>query len=494
MPKQIKPKIRVYFSEHFQTTKEALEGYGTLDISLVSDLPLFIDPFLLFNSKNKIYQVLHGQVIEYLRFLREKSSTKLSRGLLQEWFFFREVSQTWLGFSKVGNKGRGLAGDFAESLNKNLGLLFGPIEGSSGPQNQHMETLCLIEDGVGRDNISDFTTNLIKEYLCGYTEAFSIKHLPKHLIKKFRVDRVRFNYATESWEEGIFTLPCLGNTFVLLTPVDLLTKDETWINRPELLDTFNTIVSALPDAALRAKVDNYIQKRLKEESTREEVLAARSKAIEEFPAILGQYVSEKEKHGAKATLLSRAKVTDASALFIGQAREFAGILNDETDFYCSFPDTYIDAHRRAMYMKRVIEKNDGYRLFYFKNEPIQREADLQILYRMTWFASINDFNSEVNNGRGPVDFKVSQGAFDKTLVEMKLASNKSLKKNLRSQVEIYKEANETKKWIKIIMYFTYQEKIRTEGILKELGLKDRSDVILIDARRDNKPSASKAGN
>ena len=31
---------------------------GALDISVVSDLPLFVDPFLLFNSENAEYQAL----------------------------------------------------------------------------------------------------------------------------------------------------------------------------------------------------------------------------------------------------------------------------------------------------------------------------------------------------------------------------------------------------------------------------------------------------
>ena len=52
-----------------------------------------------------------------------------------------------------------------------------------------------------------------------------------------------------------------------------------------------------------------------------------------------------------------------------------------------------------------------------------------------------DVNREVNNGRGPVDFKVSKGSKDTTLVEFKLASNTKLKKNLENQVEIYKKAN-----------------------------------------------------
>ena len=32
-----------------------------------------------------------------------------------------------------------------------------------------------------------------------------------------------------------------------------------------------------------------------------------------------------------------------------------------------------------------------------------------------------DVNREPNNGRGPVDFKISDGALDKSLIEFKLA-------------------------------------------------------------------------
>ena len=37
------------------------------DVSLISDLPLFVDPFLLFNSDKPQYRQLHDQIIEYVR-------------------------------------------------------------------------------------------------------------------------------------------------------------------------------------------------------------------------------------------------------------------------------------------------------------------------------------------------------------------------------------------------------------------------------------------
>ena len=111
------------------------------------------------------------------------------------------------------------------------------------------------------------------------------------------------------------------------------------------------------------------------------------------------------------------------------------------------------------------------------------------MYRLTWYGTAFDVNREVNNGRGPVDFKISKGAADKSLVEMKLASNSKLKQNLEHQVEIYKKANETENALKVILCLSDNELIKTERILSELGLSEDTGVYIIDAT-PNKISAS----
>lgn len=112
-------------------------------------------------------------------------------------------------------------------------------------------------------------------------------------------------------------------------------------------------------------------------------------------------------------------------------------------------------------------------------------------YLLTWYATTYDANREVNNGRGPVDFKVSKGRADKTLIEFKLASNSKLKQNLKHQVGVYEAANDTAKSIKAILYFSDSEFRKVQGVLKELELLGRRDIVLIDASASNKPSASK---
>ena len=130
--------------------------------------------------------------------------------------------------------------------------------------------------------------------------------------------------------------------------------------------------------------------------------------------------------------------------------------------------------------------------FTTRDQPIQREADLQILYRLTWFATPSDFNSEVNNGRGPVDFAISRGSKDKTIVEFKLAKNTKLRQNLESQVQIYEAANRTDKSLKVIFYFNDAELAKVQSILLDLKRENDDTIYLIDCRADNKPSASNA--
>jgi len=293
---------------------------------------------------------------------------------------------------------------------------------------------------------------------------------------------------------GKYDLPHFQGDYVLLTPKDILTKDDTWISRPDLLDRFEGIPDAIPNEQLRAQVSNYFFKLLpgdvvKKKDKRE----AAARTILQYPEVIDYYIKLQEDNGDEAQSISSFKVEATKQLFVEQVRALVQDLANHTGFYAVPGNTYDEAMARALFLKDIIENKDGYRLFYAKGgAPIEREEDLQIMYRLTWWATPSDINREVNNGRGPVDFKASRGRLDKTLIEFKLASNTHLRRNLEKQVAIYEKANDTKKSIKVIMYFTERDQIRVNRILEELNLKDDKSIILIDARNDNKPSASHA--
>ncbi|MBA3640520.1 MAG: hypothetical protein H0W53_14850 [Acidobacteria bacterium] len=483
----------MHFSEIFGVDSDALDAYGAFDISLINDLPLFVDPFLLFTSDKPDYQRLHAEIIRYLKFLRDRSvAGEVDDGLLDAWFTFREVRQNWFGFSKVGNGGSGLGEEFGRALNRSLNSIFRSFGDETVTNGSHLEKLCLIKDGVGRDNISDFTTTLIKEFLLDYTQTFARTYVAPEHRRVFNVEKVRFDYDTRSWVRGKYELPAYHCDFVLLTPKDLLTKDEIWINRPELLGRVEEIAEALPNQTLRAQVSQYFHGQLSKKPTDEEVRTARAATLERFPELIEHYIRSKEDTGDQAESVSTQKVRWAETAFIDDIKALRKKLADWTAFYETEGSTLEEARERVLFLKDVIENKDGYRVFYHDGKPINREDHLHLLYRLTWFGTSLDVNREVNNGRGPADYKVSRGARSGTIVEFKLASNSKLKQNLEKQAEIYQRASDAPHALKVILYFTEREHDRVSAILGELKIADSPDVLLIDARRDNKPSASNA--
>lgn len=493
--------MKQYFSDFFSVSPKALDAYGAFNISLISDLPLFIDPFLLFNSRKRTYQKLHGEIINYIKFLRDRSADKaLSDGAINAWFRFPEIKQNWFGFSVGDNRGSGLGRDFAKALHANLHKVFHNFGEETVTQGSHIEKLCLISDGVGRDNISDFTTNLIHGFLLDYTQRFAKKHIKPRHRKTIPVKKAKFNYKTETWEAKTFDLPFYNDDYVLLTPKDILTRDETWINKSDYNNNFDVIIQSVPNDALRIEINNYFYKVLeKDRKTKEPKETKKAKAeaaartYQQFPELVDYYLKYKEDNGDKAVDISAERVQDSQQLYVEQFQKLAALLDKKTDFYKKFPDTLDEARQRVFWLKQVIENQDGYRFFYRSNGArIDREQDLQLLYALTWFATESDVNREVNNGRGPVDFKVSRGSRDKSLVEFKLAKNTQLEKNLEKQLAIYEAANNTKKSLTVILFLSEDELLRVESILRRLKLTDDEDIILIDARNDNKPSGSKA--
>jgi len=482
--------LDLYFSDVFEVSRKSLDDYGAFNISLITDLPLFIDPFLLFQSPKKEYQELHNSIIKYLEFLRDQSmSHRISEGLLRSWFYFSEVKQNWLGFTLQGNAGRGLGKDFADALNSNLARIFASFGREHITRGTHLEKLCLIKRGVGRDTISDFTTNLIKDSLLRYTESFARKNINPKYTERIPVSRVRFNYAMERWESSEYTLPIYADDYVLLTPKDILTKDDVWINRSDYLVDLNRILDAVPNEQLRAELDKYLISVLSQEPKKEEYDAALIEFTIRHPELIDRYIRYKEDHGDQAVERSYQKVADSKLLYVEQFGALVQYLSDNTLFYSILGNTAHEAYQRILFLKDVIENKGGWKYLYKENEPIRKEEDTHILYRLTWFGTPSDVSHEVDDGRGPANFKISHGSQDKTIVEFKLASNPQLRQNLKNQVEIYKKASDAKVGYKVIFYFTDAELRKVQNILEELELTRDKNVILIDARK--KLSASK---
>lgn len=478
------------FSEIFEVDKNILEQEGFVDISLLCDLPLFVDPFLIFGSQKEEYLELNNETNRYLLFLKKKAiQHEIHSGLLKSWFTFSEVYNNWLGYCKFGNKGSGLGPKFAKNLYYNLKNKLNNFGDGEILSVEHIEKLCLIDDKIGSDNISDFVVNILKHYFLEKTQEFCKKYIKPEYCTMFNVDRAYFDYNLEKWMPKQFYLPKFNDEYILLTPIDILTKDSSWLNTNDMVDRFSMIVEKIPNDQLKFDINNYLSKLYKDNMTKDEIRQSRLETIKEFPIIVDYYISQKEDTVDEAMSRSIEKSLYVDETISNIVRAFVEKLKI-TDFYNCSEDTYKEALKRVKYLKHCIEDNDVYKLFYDSNgNLIKTEEDLQLMFRLVCYGVISDVNRECNNGRGPVDYKFSRTNVDKSLIEFKLASNSKLKHNLKNQVEIYEKANDTNKSIKAILYFTDKEKERVDKILKELGLENKENIILIDARR-NKISAS----
>ena len=232
---------------------------------------------------------------------------------------FSEVRQNWLGFSLVGNGGSGLGVGFARSLSANLANLFADFGEEKITESSHVEKVCLVQSGVGRDNISDFTTNLIKHFICEYTQAFALANIAPEKRRQVWVDKAVFNYATQSWARRRYELPWLSRDqdFVLLTPKDILTREENWINRTDMIRDFESIPTAIPDGELRGQVFAYFENELARSSDPDKEFSQRDrdeaavKTLIKFPDLVDYYIRFKEENGDDAVDVSSREYSNA---------------------------------------------------------------------------------------------------------------------------------------------------------------------------------------
>ncbi|AZS18184.1 hypothetical protein EI981_07535 [Paenibacillus lutimineralis] len=153
-------------SEIFNLEKSQRE-LDFIDIDTDNDLPLFVDPYFLSHRKdpwsvstNRTIQSFFHHVIELL----DSGFKKEARILFEN---LSEPNETCLGVSSDRPRGRGVGKDEAIKIFDSLMDSKAIESGLIG----HFEDFVLFVDGVGKDKISDLTTNLIREHLIEYTQT-----------------------------------------------------------------------------------------------------------------------------------------------------------------------------------------------------------------------------------------------------------------------------------------------------------------------------------
>lgn len=380
----------------------------------------------------------------------------------------------------------------------------------NGTKSNHIEKIMLLYEGSGKDKISDLTVNLIKGFLCSYTEEFARKYLDKKYIKKFHVEKAYFNYETESFVSKEYELPYITSEkgkkeYVLLTPKDILREDEPAINRKDFLDSYDDVRSMIDNDSLRAYVNNYIakaileyennQKRNKrsvnERSVKKIEKDAFKELAKEYPELYDYYIKYVENNPEQVSKLAHEECTEELEKFYSNSKILIAKVIDEGYVIQEDIEAREEAKNRLKFFKHIIEECDGYLALYYNGKQIAKEKDLQRLFRFVWYGTSYKVDAEPNNGRGQADFIVSKGMNNQNIIEFKLASNSSLG-HVFTQIKIYEAANCTDGSLVVIFYFTEEEKRFAEKVIEDSGYKSAIDesIFLIDCRKDNKKSAS----
>lgn len=100
---------------------------------------------------------------------------------------------------------------------------------------------------------------------------------------------------------------------------------------------------------------------------------------------------------------------------------------------------------------------------------------------------------EPDEGRGPVDFKVSRGQ-DMTIIEVKLSTNSEYRSGYENQIEEYGKAENTDNMIYVLIDLGNPERVKTIEKLYNENLKNKRktpEVMIINAKEKVSASITK---
>lgn len=488
----------MYFTQKFEVSPASLNEYGAININLTADRPLFIDPLLIFHRSK--YEKWYNSIVQYLEFLFQLSSRNVDKRertrIIKTYFMFREICQNWLGYSLNGNKGRGQNEHFGAELFNNISYVFTNREIT---RSVHLEKIVFFSDNVGKDNISDFTTNLVKGHLCEFTQEFAIRNINPKYLRDFEVDKAGFDYSTETFITKNYRLPfiIIGEKieYVILTPRDIVRQENQAINKSDMLLRGETLLESIDNDSLKTQINSYIntlvdnaiikyREKKKTEPTSSLLEKLRKdffkNAINHYPVLMDYYIKYKEDTANSDADIALNELLKNDAIFVVNAVKL------ETLFRRQNKTAVTDeAILRIVEFRRIIEKCGGYKLLYFEGKKIANENTLQRLFK---FAQVNlnfAFFSEVNNGTGPADFIYTDGK-NSQIVEFKLASNPKLS-HLWAQTNSYEEATKNSlNTIIVVFYFDEDEYERTLEIMEKKNKTEEIEKTIFLVNCSNK--------
>lgn len=230
---------------------------------LQGDIPLYVDPFLLWVSDKPGYQAMHEEVINFFRsvsgFVRDgnlDAAALLLAGC-------DEPHAMGLGYALGSRRGSNIGPKIIASILEVLEGVPRLLEG----QIRHAEELQLVVPNFAEDRASDTVSSILKRFFIDYTEQqCESLQIP---TKKARLGQV-YDSSRRLWipaREAALPFNPLDGSPILLVPLDMLRR-LPWINYEDYYhSSFSTRIlpsnkrdrRVAKDAVLKFNARNYVE-------------------------------------------------------------------------------------------------------------------------------------------------------------------------------------------------------------------------------------------
>ena len=400
------------------------------DPILSVDTKLFIDPFLLYEFEFDEFVGSHEEVVGFFNFAFQALAQHLAtesvhqKSIAQNMLVFPEIDWLCLGYSASGTKGAGSGKGFAalivDSILETIKLGKTSVE--------HFEEVSLLNEGFGADRISDTVANILIKRFCLYTKRICYeKGVP---TRNIIIRNGWFSVEDKQWRPVEASLPenPLTGLPVLLVPKKYL-RDLPTINTSDFWD----YCWSNENETLRQQFGDDIKSRInKSEIIR---FARRNTNIR------NRYMEYTEEVGSKPYDFAKDKL--GQVLWYGATKDY--LAGKDLNLGFSNQDEFITAVLAiANEFKNFVENQGGWKLLWNDGGKEKAEEAAQKLFLgiLTHYCKANniDVSGEANIGRGPVDFKVSQGFKLRALFELKKANNTKFFNGIEKQLPTYLKA------------------------------------------------------
>lgn len=453
---------------------------GAFDPVLTIDTRMFIDPRLLARTTvpelTDSYTRVGKHFEDVMRVVKQITKEgdpfwKAADKLLT----FPEVKGLCIGYAKSGSSGSGMGGELRHELLENIWKIV-----SAGVDDPVLfELVGIFQDKVGADRISDMIAKITSPDLIAFTQR---------VCSDCGIPMESMTIAKHMLQEDLPKNPITGSP-IILVPMEILSNlpEASYYGDIASVADYNEelrmelnarIGGALSTVALAEKKKILRETFVRHPEVLKDLIKTYIESVTEFYDFNCDPSGEVIWYRTSKTVVNEypldLKLTKNPSL-----DEVEGIVLQICDRF-----------------RTLIEDNQLAKLLYDDHGKTKHESAAQLLFfgiATTYCLANNlDISPESDAGRGPVDFKFSNGAKGKVLVEIKLTSNNQLQHGFESQLPIYMKAEGTSRGVYLVIDNSGCSEARMKRFLECVKKAPQNSLQVIMVDGSVRKSASKA--